>query len=99
MVVGAGSTTSYATKVFAKKMHAKSVVMMLPRGYRYDFDIIFAQIHDNPPKQENIIEIPANFSYVEPKGYLPSRKKVYRNRDRWRQQDVYDVKREASGTT
>ena len=68
IVVGTGSTTSYATKVLAKKMHAKSVVMMLPRGYRYDFDIIFAQSHDNPPKQENIIEIPANFSYVEPKG-------------------------------
>ncbi|GIT98471.1 ELM1/GtrOC1 family putative glycosyltransferase [Sulfurovum sp. TSL1] len=68
MVVGTGSTTSYATKVFAKKMNARSVAMMLPRGYRYDFDIIFAQNHDNPPKQENIIEIPANFAYVEPKG-------------------------------
>ncbi len=62
IVVGTGSTTSYATKVLAKKMHAKSVVMMLPRGYRYDFDIIFAQSHDNPPKQDNIIEILANFS-------------------------------------
>ncbi len=68
IVVGTGSTTSYATKVLAKKMHAKSVAMMLPRGYRYDFDIIFAQSHDKPPKQKNIIEIPANFSYVEPKG-------------------------------
>ena len=75
MVVGTGSTTSYATKVFAKKMHAKSVVMMLPRGYRYDFDIIFAQSHDNPPIQENIIKIPANFSYVEPKGIYQAQKK------------------------
>jgi len=75
MVVGTGSTTSYATKVLAKKMHAKSVVMMLPRGYRYDFDVIFAQSHDNPPKQENIIEIPANFSYVEPKGLYQAKKK------------------------
>jgi mitochondrial fission protein ELM1 len=75
MVVGTGSTTSYATKVFAKQMHAKSVSMMLPRGYRYDFDIIFAQSHDNPPKQENIIEIPANFSYVEPKGLYRAQKK------------------------
>jgi len=74
MVVGTGSTTSYATKVLAKKMHAKSVAMMLPRGYRYDFDIIFAQSHDNPPKQENIIEIPANFSYVEPKGLYKTEK-------------------------
>jgi len=75
MVLGTGSTTSYATKVLAKKMNAKSIAMMLPRGYRYDFDIIFAQSHDNPPKQENIIEIPANFSYVEPKGLYRAKKK------------------------
>jgi len=65
IVVGTGSTTAYLTKVLAKKMNAKSVAMMLPRGFRYNFDLIFAQSHDNPPKQENIIEIPANFSYVE----------------------------------
>jgi len=75
VVVGTGSETSYATKVLAKKMNAKSIAMMLPRGYRYDFDIIFAQSHDNPPKQENIIEIPANFSYVEPKGLYQAEKK------------------------
>ncbi|UPT77178.1 mitochondrial fission ELM1 family protein [Sulfurovum sp. XGS-02] len=75
MVVGTGSTTSYATKVFAKKMDARSVAMMLPRGYRYDFDIIFAQSHDNPPKQKNIIEIPANFAYVEPQGLYQAKKK------------------------
>jgi mitochondrial fission protein ELM1 len=75
VVVGTGSATSYATKVLAKKMHARSVAMMLPRGYRYDFDIIFAQSHDNPPKLENIIEIPANFSYVEPKGHYQAEKK------------------------
>ena len=74
LVVGTGSTTSYATKVFAKRMHATSVAMMLPRGYRYDFDIIFAQSHDNPPKQDNIIEIPANFSYVEPKRLYQAKK-------------------------
>jgi len=67
IVVGTGSTTAYLTKVLAKKMNAKSVAMMLPRGFRYNFDLIFAQSHDNPPKQENIIEIPANFSYVETK--------------------------------
>ncbi len=75
IVVGTGSTTSYATKVLAKKIHAKSVAMMLPRGYRYNFDIIFAQRHDNPPKQENIIVIPANFSYVEPKGLYQAKKR------------------------
>jgi hypothetical protein len=35
---------------------------MLPKGYRYDFDRILAQSHDNPPKQENIIELPINLA-------------------------------------
>ena len=75
LVIGTGSTTAYATKVLTKQMNAKSVAMMLPSGYRNDFDIIFAQSHDDPPKQENIIEIPANFSYVEPKGLYQAKKK------------------------
>jgi len=75
MVIGTGSWTYYMTKVFAKQFHAKAVTMMLPRGYRYDYDIIFAQSHDNPPKQNNIIEIPANFSYIEPKGLYEAKRK------------------------
>ena len=75
IVVGAGSSTAYLTKVLAKKMNAMSVSMMLPRGFRYDFDVIFAQSHDNPPKQNNIIELPANFSYVEPKSIYKAKRK------------------------
>lgn len=67
-VIGAGSETYYMTKVLAKRYGAKSVSMMLPRGYRYDLDVIFAQAHDKPPLQSNIIEIPANFAYVRPQG-------------------------------
>jgi len=74
-VIGTGSTTYYATKVLAKKMQVQSIVMMLPKGYRYDFDVIFAQRHDTPPKQKNIRVIPANFSYVEPKGLYRATKK------------------------
>jgi len=66
IVIGTGSSTYYAVKYFAKIYGAKSITTMLPRGYRYDFDIIFAQDHDNPPQRDNIIKIPANFSYVEP---------------------------------
>jgi len=66
IVIGTGSSTYYAVKYFAKIYGAKSITTMLPSGYRYDFDIIFAQDHDNPPKRDNIIKIPANFSYVEP---------------------------------
>jgi mitochondrial fission protein ELM1 len=75
IVIGTGSTTSYAIKVLSKKLKAKSVAMMLTRGYRYDFDIIFAQSHDNPPNKKGIIEVPANFSYVEPKGLYQAKKK------------------------
>jgi len=77
IIIGAGSTTYYATKVLSKEMQAKTITMMLPKGYRLDFDLIFAQSHDMPPKQQNIIEIPANFSYVEPKGiYKSSHKSI-----------------------
>lgn len=72
IVVGAGSSTYYAVKVLAKKMLAKSITMMLPKGYRYNFDIIFSQKHDMPPNQENIKIIPANFSYIEPKNIFIS---------------------------
>lgn len=67
-VVAAGSTAAYPLKVIANRLHAKSVCMMLPRGYRLDYDVIFAQKHDHPPKASNIIEIPANFSRSEPRG-------------------------------
>ncbi len=75
MVVSTGSATYYATKLIAKKLNAKSVAMMLPSGYKYDFDTIFAQSHDNPPSLANIIEIPANFSYIEPRNLYKATKK------------------------
>ena len=76
-IVCAGSTTYYAAKVLSKKFHLPSITMMLPKGYRYDFDTIFAQTHDNPPFQHNIIPLPANFSYVGPKGlFEPKGKSV-----------------------
>ncbi len=74
LVVCAGSSTYYAAKVIAKKLKIKSVTMMLPSGYRYDYDVIFAQTHDNPPKASNIIEIPANFSFIKPIGLFKPKK-------------------------
>lgn len=68
LVVAAGSTTAYPLKVIAKRLGVKSISMMLPRGYCYDADVIFAQEHDLPPKAANIIPIPANFSFVTPQG-------------------------------
>jgi len=72
MIVSTGSSTYYLNKFLSQKLHSKSIAMMLPRGYRLNFDLIFAQMHDNPPKARNIKEIPANFANVEPKGiYKP----------------------------
>lgn len=73
-VVGAGSGTYYTLKVLAKRLGARSVAMMLPKGYRYDFDTIFAPLHDNPPVKPNIVPIPANFAYVEPQGFFRPQK-------------------------
>lgn len=77
LIVSAGSSTYYANKTLSKKLAIRSVAMMLPQSYRYDFDLIFAQSHDHPPKQANIITLPANFSYVEPKGlFTPKNKSI-----------------------
>lgn len=76
-IISAGSNTYYAAKTLAKTHGFKSITMMLPKGYRYDFDTIFAQAHDNPPSRNNIIALPANFSFTEPKRYFtPSKKAV-----------------------
>jgi hypothetical protein len=76
-IVCAGSGTYYAAKVLARELSCKSICMMLPKGYRYDFDLIFAQAHDAPKPQENIVTIPANMSFIEPKGlFCPNRKSI-----------------------
>ena len=75
VVIATGSSTYYAAKFLAKKMQAKSITMMLPKGYCLNFDMMFVQSHDMPSKQKNIIEIPANFAYVEPQGIYSAKKK------------------------
>ena len=69
-IVSAGSETYYANRVLATKLGIKSVAIMLPQGYRLDFDLIVAQQHDNPPQQDNIICLPINLTYVEPQGLV-----------------------------
>jgi len=76
-VVSTGSSTYYLNKIVSKKYNLKSITLMLPRGFRYDFDYIYAQNHDKPPKQSNIIEMDANFSYSKPLNlYEPLKKSV-----------------------
>jgi mitochondrial fission protein ELM1 len=70
LIVSAGSGTYYANKTLAKRLGLKSVAIMLPKGYRYDFDLIVAQHHDDPPVRRNLLEVPINLAYVEPMGYV-----------------------------
>ena len=65
-VVSAGSGTYYANKVLARQLGCPSVAIMLPRGYRYNFDLIIAQDHDRPPQRANILSLPINLTWVEP---------------------------------
>ena len=69
-VVSAGSETYYANRLLAGELGIKSVAIMLPKGYRYDFDLIVAQHHDAPPLRGNIIPLPVNLSYVVPQGLV-----------------------------
>ena len=53
-------TTYYANKLLAKKWKIPNIAILYPKSYRLDFSHIFCPAYDNPPKQENITEIPLN---------------------------------------
>ncbi len=69
-VVSAGSGTYYANRTLARQLDCRSIAVMLPRGYRFDFDLIVAQQHDDPPSLANIVNIPINLNYIEPQGLV-----------------------------
>ncbi|MFK2823811.1 ELM1/GtrOC1 family putative glycosyltransferase [Arcobacter sp. YIC-80] len=70
-VISTGSGTYYFNKFISKNQNKKSIVLMLPKGYKFiDFDYIIAQEHDNFPKLDNILEIPLNLSFPKPKNIL-----------------------------
>jgi hypothetical protein len=69
-VVSAGSATYYPNRTLARRLGAKAVAIMLPKGYRLDFDLIVAPRHDHPPAREGIIEVPINLTFMEPRGLL-----------------------------
>jgi len=74
-VVSCGSSTYYFNKLISKEENKKSIVLMLPKGYKYqDFDYIIAQKHDNPPMLENLIQVPLNISFSKPKGLIKHNK-------------------------
>lgn len=69
-VVSAGSETYYANRVLSREAGGRSVAIMLPKGYRYSFDLIVAQQHDRPPVRDNILSLPVNLSCPQPQGLV-----------------------------
>ena len=66
IIVSAGSKTYYANKVLARKLNAKSVAILAPRGYRWNYDALIIPDYDHPPEQKNVIPVPINLSYIAP---------------------------------
>ena len=69
-VISAGSETYYANKVLAARLKAKAVAIMLPSGYRLDYDLIVAQEHDRPPQRTNLLCLPVNLAAPSPQGVV-----------------------------
>lgn len=73
--VGAGSSTYYAIKFYAKKYSKKSVAIMLPKGYRKNFDLIIANSHDHPIPRHNQLVLPVSISNCKPSGFYTAGRK------------------------
>ena len=77
LFVGAGSTTYYALKFYARRYAKPSVALMYPKGYRKDFSVIIAGAHDRPPPRANLKISPVSLSFSRPQGlYQPQRKSI-----------------------
>lgn len=77
LFVGAGSTSYYALKFYARRYAKPSVALMYPKGYRKDFSVIIAGAHDRPKPSANLKISPVSLSFSRPQGlYKPQRKAV-----------------------
>ena len=68
-VICTGSTAFYPGKVTARKRGIPVCAILMPKGYRLDFDCILAPTFDNPPIAENIIPVPVNLTAVNKEFY------------------------------
>jgi uncharacterized protein len=68
-VVCTGSTAFYPGKVTARCLGVPVCAILMPRGYRLDFDCILAPAFDTPPVRENIIPLPVNLTSVNSEFY------------------------------
>lgn len=77
LFVGAGSTTYYVLKFYARRYAKPSVALMYPKGYRKDFSVIIAGAHDRPKPRANLKISPVSLSFSRPQGlYRPQRKSI-----------------------
>ena len=77
LFVGAGSTSYYALKFYARRYAKPSVALMYPKGYRKDFSVIIAGAHDRPKPRANLKISPVSLSFSRPQGlYWPQRKSI-----------------------
>ena len=77
LFVGAGSTTYYALKFYARRYAKPSIALMYPKGYRKDFSVIIAGAHDRPKPRANLKISPVSLSFSRPQGlYRPQRKAI-----------------------
>lgn len=77
LFVGAGSTSYYALKFYARRYAKPSVALMYPKGYRKDFSVIIAGAHDRPTPRANLKISPVSLSFSRPQGlYQPQSKAV-----------------------
>ncbi len=77
LFVGAGSTTYYALKFYARRYAKPSIALMYPKGYRKDFSVIVAGAHDRPKSRANLKISPVSLSFSRPHGlYQPQHKAV-----------------------
>ena len=77
LFVGAGSTSYYALKFYARRYVKPSVALMYPKGYRKDFSVIIAGAYDRPTPRVNLKISPVSLSFSRPQGlYKPQRKSI-----------------------
>ena len=77
LFVGAGSTTYYALKFYARRYAKPSIALMYPKGYRKDFSVIIAGAHDRPKPRANLKISPVSLSFSRLQGlYKPHRKSI-----------------------
>ncbi|SVB69035.1 uncharacterized protein METZ01_LOCUS221889, partial [marine metagenome] len=65
LVVSAGSRTYYANKVLAAKLGVRSVAVLAPRGYRWDYDCLVIPEYDSAKPLPQVVTTPVNLSYLD----------------------------------